>query len=73
MKAETTLFKARFEEEDSLARERFLAAHGTEHAEMVDDAEKTRLRSALALASNIPESTVAKENYLKVCDTSGQG
>ncbi|KAG8901050.1 hypothetical protein FRB99_005592 [Tulasnella sp. 403] len=66
VKAETTLFRVRFDEEDSPDRAAFLAAHGNPHAERVEEGEKQRLKSQLAAASGLSEKMIDKEIYIKV-------
>lgn len=65
-RVESLLFRARFEEEDSAERQQFLEAHGSQQGEPVDDSEKAALRSKLAAASNMSETNVDKEPYVKV-------
>ncbi|KAG8979729.1 hypothetical protein FRB90_007994 [Tulasnella sp. 427] len=65
-RVESLLFRARFEDEDSTERQQFLAAHGSQQGEPVDDSEKAELKSKLIAASHMNEASVDKESFVKL-------
>jgi DNA primase large subunit len=68
VKAETTLFRVRYETDDSLERAEFLQAQGAEASNPIKDDEKERLKDDLIAATpGVTATNLKQENFIKVC------